>query len=1291
MKARGTLLMALPDKHQLKFNSHKDAKTLMEAIEKRFGGNTETKKVHKTLLKQQFKNFTGFSSEGLDQIHDRLQKLVSQLEIHGVSLSQEDVNLKFLRSLPSNWKTHTLIWPNKNDLEDKSLDDFTTDSVSAVVYVSAVGSTLPASFLPNIDVDDLEEMYLRWKGHFARECRSPKDQRRPGIAEPREEEEPVNFALMAFSSNSSSSSSDNEVSPTKPEQALSPSPRPSAPIIEDWIFNSEEDSQTQALKVSPSFAQSSKHVKSFRHPIQPLQATIPAVTTIPGNPQQALQDKEVIDNVCSRHMTRNMSYLSNFKELNGGYVAFGGNPKGGKITGKGKIKTAEILRKFRLTEGKSASTPINIEKPLLKDLDGEDVDVNIYRSMIGSLMYLTSSRLDIMFAVCACARFQVTPKASHLYAVKRIFRYLKRKPHLGLWYPKDSPFDLVAYSDSDYAGASLDIKSTTKGCQFFGCRLISWQCKKQTVVATSSTEAEYVATASSCAQVLWIQNLLLDYGYNFMHTNWLVQKQTALGKDISNLLMADNLPKIVWFSTHRITLMKSCLVQKQTALGKEKSNPLMADNLPKIVWFSTHRITLMKSCLVQKQTALGVNIPRSDEDRLEILELTVFVLQKVVCVEIGVPAARLKSYCCQAYVTAVLSGYLFWNTVTVKQSADVTRLQALVDKKKVMISGAVMRDVLRLDDAEGVDCFPNEEIFTRLARMGYEKPSTKLTLYKAFFSSQWKFLIHTILQSLSRKFNFSKYIFDSLVRNIDSSSKFYMYPRVGKGFSRVETPLFEEDVTAAVEEDIQAQLIPSPAPPTSPPPPQDIPSTSHKLERFNKVKPLKLRRLRKVGTFQRIESSDDTIIEDVINQGRMIDELDRDDGIKLMGEKEEKKKDIANDDQAKGRHAEIQAEKQAEIYQIDMSHAAKVLSMHEEELTEVQEVVEVVTTAKIITEVVTAASAPVSAASTIILAAEPNILAVTITAAPVKVAAASTRWRRGVVIRDPEEESTAITPARTKDRGKGILVEEPKPMKKKQQNTAGFKLDYFKWKSYDDIRLIFKAKFNTNMEFLLKLKEQIEEEENKALESINETPAHKAAKRRRLNQEDEDVEEIKQHLEIVPDEDDDIIRADETHQLYVSFITLLKKFYREDLESLWSIVKERFSTSKPNNFSDEYLLTTPRTMFGRPDGQDNVWKSQRTLELMLPRSLKKNTKCVNAAGKELSVVKHKLMLLDTAAKRSVLQPVAPTTAEQRLERKNELKARASTDSTTDSVSVAASVSAACVKLPASPIPNVDSL
>ncbi|GJS77950.1 hypothetical protein Tco_0727831 [Tanacetum coccineum] len=173
-------------------------------------------------------------------------------------------------------------------------------------------------------------------------------------------------------------------------------------------------------------------------------------------------------------------------------------------------------------------TPIETQKPLVKDEEASDVDVHLYRSMIGSLMYVTASRPDIMFAVCACSRFQVTPKTSHLSAVKRIFRYLKGKPKLGLWYPRDSSFDLESYSDSDYAGANLDRKSTTGGCQFLGRRLITWQCKKQTIVATSTTEAEYVAAASCCGQVLWIQNQMLDYGFNFMNTKIYIDNESTI-------------------------------------------------------------------------------------------------------------------------------------------------------------------------------------------------------------------------------------------------------------------------------------------------------------------------------------------------------------------------------------------------------------------------------------------------------------------------------------------------------------------------------------------------------------------------------------------------------------------------------------------------------------------------------------------------------------------------------------------------------------------------------------------
>ncbi|GJY13532.1 putative ribonuclease H-like domain-containing protein [Tanacetum coccineum] len=153
------------------------------------------------------------------------------------------------------------------------------------------------------------------------------------------------------------------------------------------------------------------------------------------------------------------------------------------------------------TEVKTTSTPMETQKPMLKDEDGEEVDVHMYRSMISSLMYLTSSRPDIMFVVCACARYKVNPNVSHLHAVKMIF--------------------------SDYVGASLNRKSTTGGCQFLGCRLISSQCKKQTVVANSKIEAEYMAALSCCGQVLWIQNQLLDYGYNFIHTKIFIDNNST--------------------------------------------------------------------------------------------------------------------------------------------------------------------------------------------------------------------------------------------------------------------------------------------------------------------------------------------------------------------------------------------------------------------------------------------------------------------------------------------------------------------------------------------------------------------------------------------------------------------------------------------------------------------------------------------------------------------------------------------------------------------------------------------
>ncbi|KAJ9561267.1 hypothetical protein OSB04_006427 [Centaurea solstitialis] len=178
--------------------------------------------------------------------------------------------------------------------------------------------------------------------------------------------------------------------------------------------------------------------------------------------------------------------------------------------------THDILKRFDFTGPKSASTPMSTSFQLDADLSGNPVDQKVYRAIIGSLFYLTASRPDIMFATCVCARFQCDPRESHLGAVKRILKYLKGTPNFGLWYPKDSGFELTAFTDSDHAGCKLNRKSTSGACQFLGDKLVSWSSRKQNCVSLSTAEAEYVAAACCCSQVLWMKIQLADYGYT-MH------------------------------------------------------------------------------------------------------------------------------------------------------------------------------------------------------------------------------------------------------------------------------------------------------------------------------------------------------------------------------------------------------------------------------------------------------------------------------------------------------------------------------------------------------------------------------------------------------------------------------------------------------------------------------------------------------------------------------------------------------------------------------------------------------
>nr|GEU73772.1 putative ribonuclease H-like domain-containing protein [Tanacetum cinerariifolium] len=548
----------------------------------------------------------------------------------------------------------------------------------------------------------------------------------------------------------------------------------------------------------------------------------------------------------------------------------------------------------------------------------------------------------------------------------------------------------------------------------------------------------------------------------------------------------------------------------QTTTGKEISNPFMAGSLPK-----------------------RVNTTRCDEDRLELKELTVFLLPKV---------------------------------------NDLIRLQALVDKKKVVVTEATIRDALHLDDAEGVKCLPNEEIFKEVARIGYEKPSTKLTFYKAFFSShklekvlmmksmmeeflQLVMLLKEMLVLLMMTFllllkNHPFYLIHHLLHHHNHLKISLLLPKHKQHHHNHLSPYCLE-----VDKVSQAMDI------------TKLKQSVKKLEMGNKVKVLKLRRLQKVGTTQRVETSDETVMDDVSNQKRMIAEMDQDVDVVLKDDKEvaDDVKDVLDDIEESAQDQGRKAESQAEIYKIDLEHANKVLSMQEDESepVEVQEVVDVVTTTKIITEVVTTASETITAASATITAAEAQVPAatnaVTLTSDATRVTASPSKRRKRVVIRDPQEESTTSTiiPSETKpkDKGKGILVEEPKPLRKQAQ--------------------------------IEQTKEQIEEEESIALKRLNETPTEKAAKRQKS---DEEVEELKRHLQIVPNEDDDvyieatplaqkvpivgyeiieqnnkpyykIIRADDTLQLYRGSTPLTKFTLDQMLNAVRLEVKEESEVS----------------------------------------------------------------------------------------------------------------------------------
>ncbi|GKD87293.1 putative ribonuclease H-like domain-containing protein [Tanacetum coccineum] len=348
----------------------------------------------------------------------------------------------------------------------------------------------------------------------------------------------------------------------------------------------------------------------------------------------------------------------------------------------------DILNKFDFRTIKPATTPIEAHKALGKDEEGEDVDVHLYRSMIGCLMYLTASRPDIMFVVCLCARFQVTPKVSHMHAVKRIFRYLKHQPKLGLWYPKDSPFHLEAFSDSDYAGDNHDRRSTSGGCQYLGRRLVSWQCKKQTIVAISSTEAEYVAAASCCGQVLWMQNQLFDYGFNFMNTDIHIDNESTIC--IVKNPVFHSKTKHIQIRHHFI---RDCYDQRLINVVKVQLFGSQYWNDEPIATFKGR--TACKVWTLKEDLMLFLRGERNADFHEVIDFLTGCYVNYALLVSPDVIQQWIQQ---------------FWNTAKVRMINEVAYIEAKVAGKKILVSEASIHTNLMFNDEDGTNCFDNQVI-----------------------------------------------------------------------------------------------------------------------------------------------------------------------------------------------------------------------------------------------------------------------------------------------------------------------------------------------------------------------------------------------------------------------------------------------------------------------------------------------------------------------------------------------------------------------------------------------------
>ncbi|GJU44053.1 putative ribonuclease H-like domain-containing protein [Tanacetum coccineum] len=668
---------------------------------------------------------------------------------------------------------------------------------------------------------------------------------------------------------------------------------------------------------------------------------------------------------------------------------------------------ADILKKFDFATVKTTSTPMETNKALLKNEEAADVDVHLYRSMIGSLMYITASRPNIMFVVCACARFQVTPKTSHLYVVKRIFRYLKGHPKLGLWYPRDSPFELEAFSDSDYAGASLDRKSTT-GAEYVAaanCRGQTQEPRKakrttkisqssgpiplvsdETVIKEWEDRMERVATTASSLEAEQ------DSG-NINRT----QSMATLNESFPQGTDSGSGPRVNTLGSGEDRIKLKELMEFCTKLSERE-----------LVRFKIHDGNAFWN-------EIGVNAGVS---KLMLLSLNLLLPVLVYAARHSLIVVRHKlmlpgitSYYWKAssirYALTVNPTIYnscikqFWATAKVQTVNGERQIQALVDKKKVIITETSIRCDLKLEDTERTDCLPTATIFAELEIMG-----AKTTAWNKFSSTMASTII---CLATTQKFNFFKYIFDNMVKNLDGGVKFIMYLSLKKQSRRKQRedsgptePILDEATNEEPLSTPSCDLPPSAKTAQA----KEIASLKKRvkqLEKRGKSRTSRLKRLRK---------------------GKKITDLDADAEVTLIDETQERNdEEMLFDVQDDLQGEEVVAEKEVaekEVSDVDLVTTAG----------------EVVTTANV---EVTTASAPTTTIDELTLAqtlieikaAKPKVVTTTATTTRPKA--------RGVEVQEPSEFKTTSSHSQAsqlpqaKDKGKAIMVEPEKPLKKKDQ------------------------------------------------------------------------------------------------------------------------------------------------------------------------------------------------------------------------------------------------------------------